>query len=275
MNDILWPKIWAMLATPPGIIIVVGLLGVFLTIWRRWLGGILIAASLIALFVLSVPLVGKRLLISAELPFHSQVVPPDVLPGDIQAIVVLGGGRNDAALEYNGEDTVNQATLERLRYTARLARQTGLPVLVSGGAVFGEEKSEAALMQKTLEQDFGVRSKWVEDTSRTTIENAQQVKRIFLEAGIRRIYLVTHAAHMPRAQWAFVELGLDVVPAPMGFTTISKSDLSTLGYLPSASGLQASAIAIRERIGFYWFKSKRDAETAVDAVKKEKAEPVK
>ncbi|HKQ29691.1 MAG TPA: YdcF family protein [Burkholderiales bacterium] len=267
MNDILWPKVWALLATPPGIIILFGLLGLFFSIWRRWVGGIMIALSLIALFVVSVPLIGKRLLMQLETPFREQVVVPDKFPPDMQAIVVLGGGRDDGAPEY-GEDTVSSITLERLRYTARLARLTHLPVLVSGGSMFGEQLSEAVLMQKVLEQDFGIRSKWMEESSRTTSENAQQVKRIFTEPGIRRVYLVTHAWHMPRAQWAFVDAGLDVVPAPMGFTTVGRGDLSPLGYLPSASGLHASATALRERLGFYWYKSKRDAETAADVVRK-------
>jgi uncharacterized SAM-binding protein YcdF (DUF218 family) len=267
MSEILWPKIWALLILPPGSIILFGLLGLFFLIWRRWLGGIMIALSFIALFVFSVPLVGKRLLVQIEAPFRAEVLAPGKLPTNMQAIVVLGGGRNNGAPEY-GEDTVSDTTLERLRYAARLARLTNLPVLVSGGSVFGEELSEAALMQKTLEQDFGIRTRWLEDNSRTTLENAQRVKRVFAEAGIRRVYLVTHASHMARAQWAFVDAGLDVVPAPMGFTTLGRGDLSALGYLPSAGGLQSSATALRERLGFYWYKSKRDAATAADAVRK-------
>jgi uncharacterized SAM-binding protein YcdF (DUF218 family) len=267
MNEILWPKVWSLIVIPPGIIIVIGLLGLFLIIWRRWLGGILIALSLISLFVFSVPLVGKRLLAQLEAPFQAQVLAPDKLPANMQAIVVLGGGRDEAAPEYGG-DTVSNQTLERLRYAARLAHLTGLPIMVSGGSVFGEDVSEAALMQRALEQDFGVRSKWIEESSRNTFENAQQAKRIFSEAGIRRIYLVTHAWHMPRAQWTFVDAGLDVVPAPIGFTVLGKGDLSPLGYLPSASGLNASALALRERLGFYWYKSKRDAESAAEAVRK-------
>jgi len=260
------PKVWGLLLTPPGIVVFVGLLGLFITIWRRWLGGVLIATALTGLFVLSVPLIGKRLLMQWEAPFRASVIAPDKLVPNMQAIVVLGGGRSDGAPEY-GEDTVNAMTLERLRYAAHLAQLTGLPLLVSGGSVFGEEQPEAVLMQKTLARDFGVKPKWVESTSRNSLENAQHSKKLLTEANIRRVYLVTHAWHMQRAQWSFVEAGLDVVPAPTGFTTIGKVDLSPLGYAPSASGLQASALALRERIGFYWYKSKRDAYSAADAIK--------
>jgi uncharacterized SAM-binding protein YcdF (DUF218 family) len=267
VNDILWLKVVALLAIPPGIIIIIGFLGLFLTIWRRWLGGIVIAFALVVLSVLSVPLIGKRLMMQLEAPFRAAVVVPDKPVASVQAIVVLGGGRYPDAPEYGG-DTVSDSALERLRYGARLARQTGLPILVSGGSVFGEEQSEALLMQKALERDFGVKVKWVEGVSRTTLENAQRSKVILAEAGIRHVYLVTHAWHMARAQWLFVESGLDVVPAPMGFTTIGRGDLGPLGYLPSSAGLQSSALALRERIGFYWYKRKRDAGAAAEAVSK-------
>jgi uncharacterized SAM-binding protein YcdF (DUF218 family) len=272
MNDILLPKIWGVLLAPPGIIFIVGLLGLFLTIWRRWLGGIVIGTALAALYVLSVPLVGKRLLAQLESPFREAVVSADKLSPNLQAIVVLGGGRSGESPEYGG-DTVSAQTLERLRYTAHLQRLTGLPVLVSGGSVFGEEKSEAALMQQVLERDFGTKTKWIEGSSRTTIENAQRSKLLLAEAGIRRVYLVTHAWHMQRAQWSFVEAGVDVVPAPMGFTSIGNADLSPLGHLPTAAGLKATATALHEHFGFYWYKSKRDAASAADAVKP--AEPAK
>jgi hypothetical protein len=37
-------------------------------------------------------------------------------------------------LEYGG-DTLGRLTLERVRYGARVAKKTGLPVLVAGGSV--------------------------------------------------------------------------------------------------------------------------------------------
>jgi uncharacterized SAM-binding protein YcdF (DUF218 family) len=266
MNEVLWPKVVGLLLTPPAVFVIVGLIGLFLTIWRRWLGGIVVALTLALLFVLSVPMIGKRLLMQLEIPFRSEVITAGKpLPSNIQAIVILGGGRYAEAPEYGG-DTVSDYTLERLRYGAVLARQTGLPVMVSGGSVFGEDLSEGELMKRVLENDFGVKVKWVEGGSRTTLENARLSKKILTEAGIRHVYLVTHAWHMPRAQWSFVEAGLDAVPAPTGFTTISRGDLSPLGYLPTTAGLQATSQALRERIGFYWYKRKRDAEVAAEAV---------
>ena len=94
--------------------------------------------------------------------------------------MILGGGTRRDAPEYGG-DTLGQLTLERVRYGARVARLTGLPVLVTGGSVLGGE-TEAKLMQESLRAEVAVDVKWAEDRSRTTHENA------ILSAAILRRY---------------------------------------------------------------------------------------
>ena len=80
-------------------------------------------------------------------------LPPDAAAiSQAQAIVIVAGGRHRNAPEYGGE-TVNPLTLERLRYGARLARASGLPILLSGGAPSGGT-AEALLMRDALERDF-------------------------------------------------------------------------------------------------------------------------
>jgi uncharacterized SAM-binding protein YcdF (DUF218 family) len=106
--------------------------------------------------------------------------------------------------------------LERLRYGVHLARQSGLPILLSGGAPYGGTP-EAELMQRALKEDFGLGARWQEKTSRDTTENAQESVRILRAAGVSRVLLVTHALHMPRAQAAFAAVEMEVIAAPTGF----------------------------------------------------------
>ncbi|WP_341648475.1 YdcF family protein [Thauera humireducens] len=103
-----------------------------------------------------------------------------------------------------------------MRYGARLARTTGLPLLVSGGGI-GNETAEAVLMKSALEEDFGLTVRWAEARSRDTRENALFSAQILREADVRHVLLVTHAMHMPRAQAAFESAGLIVTPAPTGW----------------------------------------------------------
>ena len=251
---LLGPKVLGLLLTPPGVIILIAFVGMLIHIKWYWLGNIITWLSIIALLVLSLPLTGHNLMATVEsqakpLPSHRA----KELCRQACAIVVLGGGRNEDAPEY-GADTVGAATLERVRYAAYLHRLTGYPILASGGAPFGEKTSDAALMQAALERDFQVRVKWVETTSPTTYENAAHSAAILGPAGIPNIYLVTHAAHMPRAQWAFENAGFNVIPAPTAFTALGKSERTVLGYLPSAGGLGLSSNALHERLGLLWYK---------------------
>jgi uncharacterized SAM-binding protein YcdF (DUF218 family) len=251
------PKIQALFLLPPGIIIVIALLGFLVQIRWQLVGSLIVFASTAALLILSLPLTGYQLMHEVESRFPplrlTAAADAGSRPG---AIVILGGGRYTEAPEYGGGDNVNSLALERLRYGAWLHRRTGLPILVSGGSPYGEELSEAELMQASLVSDFRVEAKWVEKKSANTQENARYTKMMLAEAGIQRVYLVTHAAHMPRAVWAFENQGLGTIPAPMGFNTLNKEDRESMGYFPSAGGLRLSSAALRERLGLFWYQRK-------------------
>ncbi len=191
-------------------------------------------------------------LLSAWLLIRLEGAPPLRRPTAewAQAIVVLSAGTNFEAPEYGGE-TVDALGLERIRYAARLARMTGLPVLASGGASRANHPSVAALMAQALEQDFGVAPRWLEERSTDTHQNAEFSAGILRAAGVERIYLVTHAWHMPRAQAAFVRAGLAVTPAPTGYTDAPSL---RLGLVPSTTALRHSYYALHELAGRLWYR---------------------
>ena len=252
-------KLVGLLLLPPGFIIIVALLG--LALRRRWpaIGGSLVVLALVALIALSLPITAKQLLAGLE-----DGVKP--LPADgwqAQAIVVLAGGRMEAAPEYRG-DTVSSATLVRLRYAARLHRASGLPLLVTGGSVHGEAVPEAELMRQALDQDFQIAPKWVEGQSRNTYENAEYSKTILAASGVRQVLLVTHAGHMPRAEWAFRRVGLETVSAPTGFETTEETD-RLFDFIPSAHGLHQSSRALHEYLGLWWYKLRYRSSAAATA----------
>ncbi|THF62935.1 YdcF family protein [Pseudothauera nasutitermitis] len=164
-----------------------------------------------------------------------------------EAIVVLGGGRRDNAPDFGGE-TINRLTLERVRYGARLARQSGLPVLVSGGAP-GGGIPEATLMRQALEEEFGVPVRWAERASLDTRQNAQFSAVLLHAAGVRRIALVTHAAHLPRARAEFEAAGLEVIDAPTAWLGFPGGTPRALDLLPGAGAAYASWMATHEWLG--------------------------
>lgn len=175
--------------------------------------------------------------------------------GSAQAIVILGAGKRDHAPEFGGE-TVNRLALERLRYGARVAKETGLPILVTGGAPTGEVP-EAVLMQQSLADDFGVTPRWVETASRDTRENARLSAPQLRAAGVSRIVLVTHAAHMRRAAAEFAAQGLDVVPAPTAWLGSHESGDRVLTLMPSQSTAYAGWYALHEWLGLMAYRISR------------------
>lgn len=210
------------------------------------LGQQLVWIAAAVLYAFSTPLVGNALLASVETPYSKPAF------AQAQAIVVLGGGVYHDAPEY-GEDTVRSYTLERLRYAARLQRESRLPVLASGGSPEGDE-AEAVAMWKTLRSDFGIETRWVEITSMNTGESARNSYAILEPFGITRIMLVTHAWHMPRAKAAFEKAGFAVVPAGTVFSV--NADFSLLDLIPSAGGLMNTRLALHEMIGMAWYRIK-------------------
>lgn len=184
-------------------------------------------------------------------PIEQRSLPLTAVTGSgAQAIVILGGGRLYAAPEEEGRNTPGRQTLVRLRHGAQLQRQTGLPILVSGGAPDGHGESEAALMARSLREDFRVPVKWIEDGSGNTAQNAQLSKQQLQQAGISHVLLVTDALHMPRAQAIFKRSGLVVIPAPTYF--ISQKPLSADDFIPNAKALETSYYALHEQLGVIW-----------------------
>jgi uncharacterized SAM-binding protein YcdF (DUF218 family) len=176
-----------------------------------------------------------------------------------QAIVVLGAGRIASAPEYGNEDVPSAAALQRLRYTARLHRDTGLPILISGGMPDGAKVSEAAIMGRVLREDFVVPVRWLEERSNNTDENARDSAAMLQRAGVKRILLVTDAMHMQRARLAFERSGLAVVAAPTVFSSAERSTI--VDAFPRSKWLQRTDYAAHEWVGlgWYWLQHRRSA----------------
>ena len=234
------------LLIPPGAILVLLLVAFALT-WRRPpVARALLGVSILVLYAFSTGFVSGHLLLMLQ----PEPRDPRADPGG-QAIVVLGGGLVPQAPEYGG-DTVNSATLVRVRYAATLYRSVKKPILVSGGVARIYPVPEAHMMRDTLHREFQVPVTWVEDASSNTLENARASFRMLNAAGISRIYLVTHAWHMARARYAFESTGLKVIPAPTAYSNPVVA-LSLLDFLPSAGALQNTAWFCHEVIGLGWY----------------------
>ena len=237
------------LAMPLAFLPLLGLLGLVLIATRKRIGWFLCTAAFAALWLLSCQ--GTAVwLARSTLPQYPPVTLSQLKAGQVQAIVVLGGGIYPQAPEY-GTAQPGPATLARLRYAIWLSRQSGLPVAFSGGSGWAAgtaaTSTEAEVAARVAQQDYGFTLRWLESQSRDTAENAQLIAPLLKRDGIARIALVTEALHMPRAMAEFERTGLSITPAPTGFVLLTKSGL--LQWLPSLEGIHGSTRVIHEVLG--------------------------
>jgi uncharacterized SAM-binding protein YcdF (DUF218 family) len=239
MLDFLWLKaVLKAIVLPPTGPLLIAAAGLLSRTRLPRIGRSLATVGVAGLLALSMPVVADFLgqFVDTSAPFD-----PDA-GRTAQAVVILGGGVRRDAPEYGG-DTLGPLTLERVRYGARVARLTALPVLVSGGSVLGGEP-EAKLMRASLEGEFGVPVRWVEAASRTTHENAVLSARLLKSAGISRVVLVSHAFDMRRASAEFAAQGIETIGAPTGKHGAMRH--GALDYVPSITGLVGSYYATYE-----------------------------
>ena len=236
---------WLLL--PPSGPLLLALAGLLLM--RLLVGRVLLVTGVLLLYLFSLPLVSHGLMGALQKDYWP---PGDTARfDDAKAIVVLGAGYRAGADEYSGV-TVNDLALVRLRYAAHLHRQTGLPVLATGGGP-EDRAPEAKWMAEVLEE-YGVAPIFREEQARDTWGNAHYSAELLDGLGIRRVALVTHAHHMPRAVWSFRQAGVDVIPAPTGAFVPEDTTLGPGSLRPQAHALYASWLAMHEYLGLAWYR---------------------
>ncbi len=206
--------------------------------------------AVFSLWVLSTPVVATYLARTLEqYPALSSRQIEDV---QADAIVILAGSQNEYAPEF-GEPVSGKEQLCRIRYGVFLQRKTGLPVLLSGGSVRGDEqRSLAETMAYDLEKGYGQKAGWLETNSRTTAENARYSYQILAAENKTAIMLVTSSSHMMRAKWSFEQVGFKVLPSPTNFT--DQDSLNINSFMPSAKGLELSSEVIHEWLGYIAYR---------------------
>lgn len=250
---------------PPVALFVLAAIGLAVSLrWPRtgrWLIGLAAATGVL----LSLPVVSGRLMAWVEAPFAALDPAPARLPAERmarwrqkpdeapQAIVLLGGGSSADGADSRAPNRLTAQSLERVLQVRRLARMTGLPILISGGVAPGGGAAEANLMRQVLEDDLGQPARWLELRSRDTAENARFSRDILLPQGLKRILLVTHGYHMQRARLSFEREGFVVIPAPHTFQA-GPFALNAISLTPTMDAMNVSRTAVREMIGLLWYR---------------------
>lgn len=241
-------KLLEQFVIPSNFLLLLGLLGVVLMIFRRRrFGAFLSGISILLLAICGWSPVGALTLAPLENRFSTpEIVQPPT------GIVMLGGAV-DIHLTADRKMVAMNDAGERLTETAALAyRFPNARIFLSGG--FGHigsdtNPSESAVARKFL-TEVGIAADRIsmEEKSRTTCENAEESLKAVNPKPGETWLLVTSAWHMPRAVACFRAAKFPVVPYPVDFRTRGREKWRIVNK-SSADGFKDIDIAFHEWIG--------------------------
>lgn len=238
-------KIVSALVLPMGLGLVLLMLGLS---WRRRSGGLaLLLAALLLLGGLSLPVVGMALLSPLESAAGDYADPAELARTGVNTVVILGGGISPS--ERPLAEQLSRASLARLHEGVRLFR--GLPgarLVISEGKLLGG--LGCAEIMARLAQGMGVgRAAITLDES--SLDTEDQARNLAPMLRGRKFVLVTSAFHVPRTRRLFQREGLDPIMAPADFRAKGERP-NYFWFLPSATGLALSELALKEYLGRLW-----------------------
>lgn len=215
--------------------------------WRRT--GRRLAVLGAALLVLSsVPAFGRLL----SFPLSAVADQHTSLTGfGADAIVVPTAG---AFRDATGRWWPKEGTIRRVVVGLELQARLDLPMIVSGGAPFGQDVPESrTLAEVMLWPADGVR---LETTARNSAETARAVAEILAADGARKVLLITDRNHIRRMGAALRRQGL-VVASVEAVSPKPEADMdrswSWRDFVPAESGMDITAGALREYVGIGWY----------------------
>jgi len=251
---LLLSKAISQLILPPGGLILLCLIG--LIYWKKQWSRPLMFLSLALLWLLSTQPVRNILTASLEHQYPAFSLSNEPISSRPTAIVLLGGGIQEKALDYQGQDTLSQHSWMRTLYAAKIAKEINLPIYATGGSPLTTTgQAEADIMkQKLIWLGVPETSIHIENQANTTWDNAIFTKALLKQKDITTIILVTSALHMPRSVWCFKMQGIQVITAPTDYLTERDYDLRS--FLPRWNVLSDSSAALHEYLGYFWYKIK-------------------
>ena len=238
-------KIIEAFVLPPGCVVVV-LAGLAFYFRKRARPAAVVCAALsVLIWVGASKVFCDALLRPLERAYSVPVKPA----GDV--IVLLCGGFRGGGKPFSASERLAPGTLERAASAFKLYGETGLPVLISGGAPFSKRPEAEAAAAYLKELGVPEHKLITEEKSRDTKENALFSLRICGERGYKKIILLTSAYHMPRSVLLFTRTGTaEIVPFPVARR--SGGPRFAGDYLPGG-GLE-SRLALNEYLGLLYYR---------------------
>lgn len=229
--------------------------------WRRLrLAGVALAVA--AVFAIGCGPVPNLLLRGWQAPYaHRPAL--DWAPGN--AIVLLTANANNppAGVPEPGLAGYVRVAETMSLYNACRAAGRRCTVLVSGGDAYSTGEPLAQVYGKALVRlGLPAADMVLESRSRTTWQNAEFARAPLAHIGAQRVWLVSSALHLRRAEFAFRHFGIAVTPVRADYVRNAWS------LLPLAGNLSLTDHALHEYAGmalYRWYAWRHRAEASPEA----------
>ena len=249
-------KFLPLLVYPVGLVVIL----IIVAILTRKKPAVQISSLILLLLILFV--FGNRwVALSLARSLEWRYLPPQETP-HTEVIVVLAGGTQSA--QFPRQITEINGAGDRIIYAAHLYHEgASEKILLSGGRIDwlarGAEPTDDMAEILTM---LGIPQEALlyEPDSRNTYENAVKSYTLLEPMGIKRIILVTSAAHMPRAVALFEHQGFEVIPEPTDFTVteanwaqLVNGSLASkiINLVPSVENISLSTSTMKEYFGIW------------------------
>lgn len=230
----------------PAFVLPIGIVAVLvlLAAWKKWRCAAILAA--VVLIASSTGVVANALLRPLENAYPARSI-GSVAEAD--AVLVLGGIMSPG--KEVGLVTEWSEAVERFEAGIEIVRRDKARVLLFTGDPRGSEGS--ALAREAIERGIPREQIAVIGTVANTADEAEQLRRYAAQHGLRRVLLVTSAWHMPRAMRLFRRAGVEIVPFPVDYRGLSNRTLPYLDWIPNATSLGKTELALRECYGMAFY----------------------
>lgn len=252
MDSVVFIKVVSAALYPLGLVTVFGVVALYSGArGRQGRAKVCACISILVLLISSNPMFARFLVGELESRYPQKAI--DEIAAH-QAIIVLGGGLRVPS--EPGQSLQLGSGADRYWHAAQLYFAQKAPlIIIAGGNVYHrpDVQGEAFYVAELLGK-WGVPASAIiaETDSRTTAENAVNVQKILDRQGIDRALLVTSAIHMPRAYSLFEALPSSITPAVADVQIQPRVAPPVFSYLPSASALKMTTLAMHEYYG-QWF----------------------
>jgi uncharacterized SAM-binding protein YcdF (DUF218 family) len=250
----MWQE-WAFYFVSPFVVAMELWLAATFALWvgRRRLALALSVIGFVGLWLSSLPVVADALVSRLEGQYQA-LAPQDSPSAD--AILVLGGAIVAAQPPERPTFALGESSTRILHAAAlyRAGKAKWIVVAAGNRSDNAGQQIEADAIAQFLMQ-LGVPDSAIkrERASRTTRENAANVKPVLQALGAHRVLLVTSAMHMPRALKTFETVwgptDIQLVPSVTDVRVVSHQTASLRMWLPSLEGALSVTKSIKEFAG--------------------------